>query len=312
MRTPFSVRSCVAVLALFSSANLACADTELRWKFQAGQEMHFVSEQKSDMTMAGGPTAFSMSHGMTLNIMTKVAKVNEDGTVDLSTRVQRTRAAIEGGPFGKAEIDSDDDTAAPDNPALAPLAGIMKAMVGPEFKIRTNARGETLKIELPGEVKDILKGAGAGGLGGSMFSEETLGDMMLLVVPFPEGKVSKDQSWSDHKKIEMPGMGAMHQDMKFTYAGVEEKGDRKLEKIGLMVTMSIQAGEGPMQVSIKDQKSSGYLLFDNEAGRPVESVVNQEFTMVIDVGSQQMEYKTKTTGTTKVVPAEKAKSKAGS
>jgi hypothetical protein len=63
------------------------------------------------------------------------------------------------------------------------------------------------------------------------------------------------------------------------------------------------AGEGPMKMDLKEQKSDGEILFDAEAGRMHSSKLNQDLAMSVNVGGQAIEQTIHQVVDVKVAPA---------
>ena len=288
-------------LLLFTTSAVCFAQVTLRWKFEKGDELRYVLEQNTDMTMTGLPTGdMSMIQNQKIFMTWKVGKVGKDGTADVSQKISRVVMTMEGGPFGNVKLDTEDDTL-PDNPIVQIIAGPFKAMVGPEFKLQINGRGEIVRITIPEEVKRAVTTPGAAGF----ISESNLKQMFKFSTLLAKEPVSKDHKWSYEETIDMP-FGAMHTSNTCTYKGVEEKGDKKLHRIDLKTTTSILKSEkgslAPFEMEIKKQKASGRMLFDNEAGRLVHSVMNQELVMEVKTRGQTMQQEVKTAMTLKLAP----------
>jgi hypothetical protein len=297
------VAGLLAVIAALA-APPAQAQTELRYRFKEGEKLAFVQDQKMKMTMNPMGQDIEMQTSQTSDITWTILGVEKDGKAKLTLRFDRIRFSMDG-PTGKFEYDSKDDKE-PDDPVGKVLAPIFRATTGADFTLTMDTRGRTSDIKVPEKVSDTIKNLQGGAALAGGFGEEGLKRMVdqgYLVLP--EGPVTKGKSWESKTEAKAP-FGKITMDNTCTYEGPTTEGDRKLEKVALKPKMTLDADPAAaFTLNLKEQDAKGTALFDNNAGRLVESSVTQKMEMEITVNGQTITQKSETTVTLKL--REKAK-----
>lgn len=292
-------RCCAALLLLcFVAVRIARADQpggdgeELRWKLKAGQ--HFKIELDQDMkqtidSAAGAqdvPTRFTMY--MSWNV--EEAKENEFKIAQVIERITMTMSAA---GFGDVEFDSAKDEELEGIAAI--IAGGLKPLVGLKIKQTINGRGESISCEIDPAKLEELKAASAGG-GGQFANPDTLKNLIgQSACVLPEAAVEKGANWEDQFTAESQ-MGKMITTAKYTYEGSETLDGKSLDKIAVVSTVAVEAGEDSQaEVEITKQDNKGTVYFDNNAGYIASAVLNQSMTM--NVATMGQEFTVVTVGT---------------
>jgi hypothetical protein len=136
-----------------------------------------------------------------------------------------------------------------------------------------------------GEMKDVKVSEATVKAMRALPSADKLGDLahpdnfkdMLSGLVFPTGPVTKGKSWT-HKTVSQSPEGKITTEQVFT---LEETID-KLDKFSLKPIIKVEADDKAI-LKVKSIKATGHVLFDNQAGRVVESVISQTKQGKVDV-----------------------------
>jgi len=259
------------VLTFLLAPGLAGAQ-ELRYKFQSGSKLEYVSEMKQNMKMSAQGQEIDMKVNMTFEFAMSVDSVDTaTGSAKMKYKFGKVKMTMEGGPFGNMEYDSTSDKE-PEGP-LAMAAPIFKALTQSEITMTVSPLGEVSDVKYPEKLKDELQNVGGGGPGGNMFSEDQLKQMMNNpVFRLPKEPVSNGTTWENKTDMKMPqNMGTMKIVNKFTYAGKAGQ----LEKIDQKIDMKLEPSpDAQFQLNMKTKEASGTILFDNAKGR-IQEMTNK-------------------------------------
>jgi len=308
---PFSTWRWVAIgllpaLVVFGGPSAGAAT--LRWKFQPGETLHYVMDQKTKTAVkAGGPQDLKSTMSQTIDMEWAVKDVDGDGQASLTQTITRVRTKIESGLGAAFEFDSKDPKD-PEGPIGTSIAPLLRALVGAEFAFKMNSQGELSDVKVPSKVLDSLKKTGTLGGAAGMFSEEGLKNMVTeSSLALPKEELEKGKSWTRQTKIPMAPIGAMTLDKTYSYQGASPKDGKTLERIDLDTKVDFQLAPGDtIEVKIQAQEGKGSFFFDNKSGRIADSSVSEKLEMLfkLKVGDQQKEVVqvNETSTTMKLVP----------
>lgn len=255
----------------------------LRYKFKAGEELHYVMEQKMKMQMDVAGHNVTMDITQTIDMTWQIVSVDTAGKAQLKQRIDRIRFSMDG-PNGKEEYDSQGGKN--DGKMTKALAPAFAAMSGAEFTESMDATGQVSDFTVPQKLTDALKGLGNGGMG-SMLSPEQLKHMSGGVV-LPPGPVTKGQTWNNKNEIKMP-FGKMTVDSVYTFEGPARYKGTEVEKIAVKPKVTLEAdANSQIPVSLKDVNGTGTVYFDRKAGRLLASELQQTMKMEMTVNGNQM------------------------
>lgn len=281
--TPYRLAAATA-LALALAAGSAGA-AELRWKFKAGDVLRYEMEQKTVTDIKANGQEVNTTLTQTIDTTWTVASVADDGTGELSQRIDRVRTKVDSNAIAFA-FDSDEDKAV-EGPLAEALVPTLKALVGATFRYKMSPRGELTDVRVPDGLVEKLKEVGpktGGNLG--MYSEEGLKNMIKeSSLSLPADALAIGKSWTIQSKVLSPPIGTLVLDKTYRYEGPAREGER----IGLEVGITLEpAPGGRAEVKIGEQEGKGYFLFDNEAGRVAESSVREKVQMLIKATNQEL------------------------
>ena len=276
----------LAALILSWSAAGARAEKTLRWKFTPGETIKQVMTQEMEIGTGVGDKPMTRTMKQVIDMQWQVEKVEGD-VADVVQSITRVRMDITAGPGMDVSIDTDDKSEKEGAAAL--IAPALEALTKAKFNVKINTLGEPKDVQISEDVIEALKKLGpAGGMFSKERMEQTVRDASMS---FPEAAVSEGETWSRKYEMKMPPAGTMKVVQTMKYEGEEKVAGQTLEKIGIELKMTLDAGEAPggATIELKDQKASGTIYFDNSAGRITSSAIDQVMTMEIALGGKTVE-----------------------
>jgi hypothetical protein len=264
------------------------AETVLRWRFTAGQELQQTMTQKMTITMSINNREMRTEMNQTIDAVWKINAVDNEGTADMLQTIRRMRITVKG-PGGGFELDTDSVEAG--EGAAEAVAEALKKLVNADFRLKMNAQGEVIDVTIPAGVTEALQDLPGAEQLAETFSEEGMKNMITQGTPsLPKEGVTEGATWKREMSMKLPPAGTMNTVSTFTYMGIEGD-DPPLHKLKVDLTQSIVPGEGGMKITLKDQQTQGSVYFDNEAGRMTGSEIKQVMTMEISLGGPTVEQK---------------------
>lgn len=295
------VGAAVALVAVVAAAGQADAAT-LRWKFKEGEALHYQMDQTTTTTIVlkANNQEIKTTNNQVIDLTWKVGKVAADGTAEITQTIDRMRSKVESA-FGSFDYDSKSDKV-PEGPIAASVVPTLKLLVGASFQYKMGPRGELTDVRVPEGLLKSLKEASpaSAAAAGSIFTEDGLKNMIHeSSLALPEEDLAPGKSWSRATKLPPSPVGTMSLDKTYTYTG---PADGK-EKLDVKVAIKLEPpANATVDIKIAEQEGSGSFLFDNTAGRVVESNVVQKIKMAINVQNQQIEQTTETKSVMMSVP----------
>jgi hypothetical protein len=288
-----------AVLAVAGPADAAT----LRWKFKAGETLHYQLEQKTstELKNAARPLNVKTTNTQTIDTIWKVESVDPDGAARITWTIERMKTRLEA-PGVSFEFDTTSEKA-PEGPIAEAIVPTFKLLVGAPFRFKMTSRGELREVEVPTGLVDKLKGTSpnAARAAGGMFSEEGLKNMIReSSLDLPEDDVARGKSWSRPTAMPPSPVGALVIDKTYTYEGPADGAEKLSLKVAIKLTPPTNS---PVNVQLGEQQGTGTYLFDNTLGRIASSNVSERVEMVIASNDQKVEQVTETSSTVKLTGA---------
>ena len=247
------------------------ADELLRWKLKAGETLLVDLAQKSELETNVANKPVKMKLDMGFGLKWQVESVDEAGTARIAQSFTRLRLKMELPKQDPVEYDSAAE-GKPTGPAKD-VADAVGPLIGAKFFVSMNSRGEIVDVKLSDEAAKLLESPAAARWKDT-FSKEGLTDLLRQsAAVLPEKPIAAGDTWTVPTTSKSP-LGPLKLSHKYTYQGAEERGGKMLEKIAVETTFTLDEPKGKPQ--LKEQKHSGLLFFDAEAGRFVETEINQE------------------------------------
>ena len=268
------------------------AAQEIRYKFEQGEKLSFNMTQNMEMLFKseGVPDRESTTSQLTEMSWT-VNEVRDDGTAQITQSIDRIKMSLAAPPNVNFEYDS----AAAENPTGAVanmIKPVLEAMVGAQFAVTMNPRGDILEIEVPDTVVEAMQKVPNAAQMGEMFSKEGFENMIQQgSLTFPEGELEPGRKWSNKFEMQSPGLGGKQTiTTNYEYLGQEEVDGQMLDAFAVSLNLDFgeAQGAGGAKVGVKNQESSGKIYFDREAGHMKTSNIEMAMTMEIDVLGRTM------------------------
>jgi hypothetical protein len=293
------------VAAVLLAAGVAHGQTLLRYKFNRGDKVNFVMDQKVVMKMSVGGQDIAVTVNMRASMTQEVTsspgnnagggglsgigqKAGQPGTgsADVVQRITHMRCEMTAGPGVNTTYDSDTNKN-PNDQVGQQIAPLFNAIVGSEIKMKISPLGEISNTQLPQALTTAMQNfAAANPGGGGGMSPEQLKRMVEQCIRLPANAVNPGATWTQTLQNDMPPSGKLEFAYTYRYDGkLERKDGRKLEKItATAVGKVIPSPFAPAQVTIKAQSLKGTILFDNQMGQIFQTDVVQD--MQIEVSAQ--------------------------
>jgi hypothetical protein len=280
----------LAVIGLAVSVGSVEAQTTLRMKFQAGDKLGYVLDQKMKMFTNFMGKDTDVNSDQTMNMTWQVLKVDKSGAGEIKVAFTGVKMVMNG-PMGKVEVDSKNPNATAD-PLGKVLAQIVGTIAGMEMTTTMEPTGEVKEVNVPLKVKGDIKNLP--GMG-ELFSDDNLKTMVLGGMVLPKEAVTVGKTWSRKTDLKIP-LGRLKADILFTYEGTVDMDGKKLEKIAIKPTMSFETNAAaPFKVKEKSQEGKGTMYFDNAAGRMVEINASQSLEMTVEANNMTVKVEQSTT-----------------
>jgi len=293
----------LAVLGLVASVTQVQAAKEFHLKFQKGQVFQVTMNQETKQTIMVMGQNKEMPMNMTMGMTWNVTDVKPDGTIFITQTIDRVQMAMNIPGQGEMKYDSQNPGGG-GNPLAAMLGKMFEPMLKAKFEQKMNRQGKMLEIKIPDEA---LQSVSNNPLLQKFFSKEALEEMMSKMSPvLPDQAIKKGFSWESSVETPAPPFGTMKIKTKYTYEGTEQKNNKTLDKFGLVMAIDMQIKEGAgASLKVQDQKSSGTMYFDSEAGYFVENVITQQMTIAGQSAGQAFTQKLNTVTRLTTAPAKK-------
>jgi Family of unknown function (DUF6263) len=298
-------------LVVLAAGGPSAGAATLRWKFKAGENLHYAMEQKTVTTVNLNGQEVKTTLTQMIDMIWSVKSVDDQGTADVTQTFDRLRTKIESA-FGAFEYDSKAEKE-PEGPIAAGTVPLLKALVGAQFSFKMSPQGELSDVRVPEGVAKALREAGAGAAGGAgagPFSEEGLKSMIVQSsLALPKEDLTKGRTWTRTTKAPTPPIGTMVLDKTYSYEGPDEQAGGHVERIGLVTKVVLEpAADSKLALKIKSQEGKGSFDFDNDAGRVIRSHVTESMEMVMNISNTDVNQNIDTTTDMKLIPAGEAKS----
>jgi hypothetical protein len=277
----------VASLVFGAGRAVSAAET-LRWKFHPGETLRYTMVQEQTQGLKAMGQEFKTNLNQTVDLHWNDKSVSSDGVAEMSQTIDRVRMKVDG-PGGGFEYDSQAGKA-PEGPVANLLAPLLKSLVGAEFTLKMNSRGELSDIKVPPKLVESLRQASPAATAGGMFSEEGLKNLIgQSSLALPQDPLEKGKTWSNASRLPVPMLGTMVMDKTYTYEGVDPK-EAALVKIGLDTKVALEpAADSNVAVKITSHSGKGDFAFDPQVGRMVTSRVKDKMQMSLSVMGQDLE-----------------------
>jgi len=263
---------------------------QLKVKWPMGQRIVQAMDMKMKMAInvPGQPAPMKQDMTMGQQYGLTVLKENPDGGHEVEMEFLNARIGLESG--GKTVL-AYDSAKASSADKQDPAAEMFGQLVGAKIQFFLNASNEVERVEGAKELVDRLSSGGqANGLAtlkDSLFSKDRLKEMLSANRYLPPTAVQPGDTWAVKQSFELGSLGTLATDFDCTFVKWEMHGERNCARIELQGTFNSTPGTNAnpagMSVSLLNGNSSGVTWFDPELGNTVDTTMNQDITMVMNV-----------------------------
>lgn len=244
----------------------------LRWKFKAGDDLHYRMVQDTQIRTVAAAKTGKTSIAQTIDMTWKVTSVDADGVAEMTQTIDRMRMKATS-PEGVMEADSASDQL---RGGLAQnMTPVFKALINAPFKLKMAPDGRISDVEVPARAIDALKENPSLG---ALLNAESLKQMTTQAsIPLPKEPVDAGAKWTDEK--DLAGVKLL---MTYTYTGPADHAGRQLQRIATKadLEMSFPENEG-VTAEMEEGELTGQMFFDVAVGQLIESEAKQK--MVISI-----------------------------
>lgn len=264
-------RAFLLAIALTAAVSPALpAQTVMTYKFKDGDRLLYLLEQKTKSLMSLAGTDIEMKVNVTMTMAWQVLKVDSRGHAQVQIKVTHSKMSMDS-LLGIVEVDSKDKDG-PGDLAGKMVGQMNKAIAAMEITATMLPTGEMQNLKVSDNtVKAMAAIPGASQLG-DLASPDNFKDMISGIV-FPTEAITKGKSWSNRSETKSPS-GTISADNVYTLEGTVTRDGATLEKIALKPIIKVE-GDPKATLKLKGIKATGETLFDNKAGRVVESSLFQ-------------------------------------
>jgi hypothetical protein len=268
----------------------------LRWNFKTGDTLRYTMVQEIAQETKLPDRDLKSTVHQTLVMRWSVKNVSSEGVADMTWTIERVRSKVDG-PDGGFEFDSQTGKVA-EGPLATQLTPFVKPLVGAEFSLKMNGRGQYSDVKVPQKLVESLRQGGPGAPSGGMFAEDGLKNQISqMSLAFPEGPLERGKSWSNPSRFPVPMIGTVVLDRKFIFQGPDPKA-ADLRRVSLETKMSLEpAADSYVTVKIASAQGQGEFVFDAQAGRILSSRVTDKLQMSFAAQGQTSEQMTDTVTT---------------
>ncbi len=269
------MRYCKHALLLAIALTAACAaparaQTTMRFQFKERDKLVYVIEQKTKSTANLMGAEIVSSLGATMSLYWEVAKVDSQGNAQVKIKVTHSKMSLDS-LVGMVEVDSKRKDA-PNDPAGRMLAQVNQAIGNMEITATMLPTGELKDVKVSEATIKAMKALPSADQLGELAHPDNFKDMLSSIV-FPTQPVTKGKSWTYKSESQTPE-GKISTENVFTLEETIEQDGAKLDKISLKPTIKVEADPKAI-IKVSSVKATGHALFDNKAGRFVESTIQQ-------------------------------------
>ena len=283
----------LAAIVFALSATPAHAQTNLRWKFAAGDKLQYTLAQKITSVGITAGMEITTTSDVTMDLHWDIKSVDANGVADMTQTIDRVRFKMNA-PLTAIEFESQAQ-AKPEEVVSSALTSLMGGLVKVPFSLKVTPQGEPKDFVVPEKVLKQIKSSPVAANLGPLFTAQGLEQLLTeVLIPFPAEPVAKGHRWE--RKLESKTQTIETQ---YTYIGPEAREGRELEMVTYTTKLTLPAAA---RVVIKTQKAEGKLAFDLAAGRIVDSSVEQSAEMEILVGDMKTTRKVSSSSSVKLVP----------
>jgi len=266
----------VAVLAPHARAQV-----KLEYKFPEGTKSLFQTNAKVHQILSIMGQDIETEADEAVVTSSSIGKRNADGTLPIAQKVESIRSQLSLPGGNNVTFDSANPDAKIENPQLAFLGDVYRALVGVGYTVVLDDKNKVKFVEgTEGFAAKIeaLEGPAALALKGRLSAEKIKREWEQHHANLPEVLARKGEPWEHTQTSDIGGDQTLTFRKRYDYLGPVTVDGKSLEKIDVRaVSVKYEMdpnSASPLKVTKSDLKidsSEGTLLFDRETGQIVDS-----------------------------------------
>jgi hypothetical protein len=281
---------CVGLFVVSLALSPQAIAQELRWKFQPGQRLRYEIVQEMAITGTVGAAAdLQNTSRQQTEITWEVDRVDASGDAVIRQRFDRIRTKMTL-PTGSLEYDSSQK--GPATGMAAVNSPLYAALVKSPIEITVSPIGEVKSVTLTAEVQAALKRMPTAATLGDLSKPRVFQNLFLAGFPTLHGQREHEAivEWTTETDVTLPTGG------KQTIVNVyQNEGKRSARGATLAVirpkrTVTI-SDDDTTKRTVKNETSSGEILFDITAGRLQSSTLKHSMSVGLQVAGRPAEQK---------------------
>lgn len=294
-RRAFGSVACFLLLAVPASAQV-----KLEYKFPEKTNTRWKTVVRTHQIMTIMGMEIETGAEQTITTAREIGERDKDGNLPVKQTVEALQAMFSLPGNQNFSFDSANPDAKPDNEQLAFLVDALKAMIGASYTIVLDEKGQAKFVQgteqLQARMAD-LNPLAAAQVRDQLEAETLRKQFQEDHSNLPEVLARKGEPWERTTERPLGGSQTFTFRERFEYEGTVEKDGKSLDKISSKVLdAKFAMGDNPSSPvkvtgsDIQVESSSGTILFDREAGLPVErsSTVRLKGTLKMSINGQEL------------------------
>lgn len=264
----------VAAIAMLMSQQAQAADVKLQHKYPEGTKTTSQTESSTHQILTIAGMDLETSNESFVVTESAIGKREADGTLRVESTVKRfqTQLSLPGGI--NVAFDSDNPDKQPDNPQLAPLFDVYRAVLKSNTILVLDKDNKIKAVEMPNSPQDAV-----GEMFKSQFGPENqkrTHEQGLQILP--DSAVAVGDSWTRTNEVDFGAGQLMTFTTQYEYLGTKDVDGKLLHQIKPK-PIAVEYAQDPNSPSplkvtesnLKVTESDGLILFDEARGQTVKN-----------------------------------------
>jgi uncharacterized protein DUF6263 len=267
---------CLLTLLALSLPASATAQTLLRWKLKPGDSLALQTRQEIQSQVAFSGKSATTTIDLNVQLTWNVTAADEN-QITLKQTIEQIQLKL-ATPQGAA-VDFDSAGKARVTGQARDLAEVLKPLIGAEFDVVINIRGEIIDAKPSNDAAKALVSTKdkTNAADSSRAAVEQLLRKPLIVLPAAEVKAG--DRWTAANDL-TTAAGPLRQEIEYQLTGMTEQDGKQLHTIAMTSKLASRAadtaGSPTAKMSVKSFEQAGTIVFSAGEGRVVEAEQSQK------------------------------------
>jgi hypothetical protein len=249
----------------------------LAWKFTAGEKLSYELNQEIKVSAVAADTTRAIAAvNQRLGFSWEVTNVKSPQVAEIALQV--TNLDLEAsGPDGvpvRFESGSSEEPIG----FAAMLVPLGKRLAEATITFEIDHRGQVTRLTIPPSIVEAVESSPGGKKFGTAAGATSWDTLARLGAPLslPATDLAVGKSWEEKRELDFPELGVVRALFVYTLEGSRAGGKRQLASIGQRMSLQLGAGEDAKSIAPGEETSSGEILFDTAAGRPLSATLEYQ------------------------------------